>query len=229
MTTGTMRVRPRRRRSRGPVALLVLTCVVALSLTFLLGVLVGRGYRVGGRVPMPQAWVGARTQPQAAEVEKGKRAPIAGRGAVEDRELRRRAQIQERLTFYHTLTAPHPATPRPAPKPREATAEAGEGDRGPGESDRNEGEAATGMADGRAPVLSWTVQVAAYRSVDSATALQSSLAASGYDAYVVPSAGEEGTVRYRVRVGSYPSRTEAAKIAERLRSERALAAFVVSR
>jgi len=86
-----------------------------------------------------------------------------------------------------------------------------------------------GAPDGRAPAHSWTVQVAAYRSAESAAVLQSSLAASGYDAYVVPSAGEDGTVRYRVRVGSYLSRSEAEKIAERLRSERAVAAFVVPR
>lgn len=215
MTAGSARLRPRHRRTRGPVALLILTCLAILSLTFLVGVLVGRQW--------------GRTHPQAAEVEKGKRAPLAARQALDDRELRRPLQIQEKLTFYHTLTAPLPSAQRPTPAPRDPKAGVNDADAGHTDSAKREDAARAGAPDGRLPAQSWTVQVAAYRSADSAATLQGSLAASGYDAYVVPSPGEDGVVRYRVRVGNYPSRSEAEKIAERLRSERAVASFVVPR
>ncbi|HKZ03858.1 MAG TPA: hypothetical protein VJU81_00165, partial [Methylomirabilota bacterium] len=74
---------------------LLLAAVVILVLTFTLGVLVGR------------QWGGRATAPAALTAEAGKR-PAAGairRGLTESAADRPR-EIQEKLTFYQTLTAP---------------------------------------------------------------------------------------------------------------------------
>ncbi len=195
---GTLRSRIHPRRS-GQFAVLALTCLALLCLTFFLGFLVGRQAARGqqrearveqdkqavlpGRVPAPKAWVGAR-----------------------DREVGRLPQIQERLTFYHTLTAPPGSAPTtPALKARDASAAVKEP-----EKER-----------------AWTLQVGAYRSRSQAGALQRALVASGYDGYLTAVTGQDGAIHYRVRVGSYPTRAEAEQVSERLRTERSLAPFIV--
>lgn len=217
MTARSARFRPRARPGPGRRAGFALACLLVLSLTFLFGLLVGRQW--------------ARSYRGEAEVEKGKRVALAGRTASEDLG-RRQAEIQEKLTFYRTLTAPlTPSPPRPSPTPRDSNAQAtGAGnlleDRG-----HSGGLANAPPPDGRgqSPGQAWTVQVAAYGSQDPADALQRSLAAAGYDAYVVPFTGEDGKIRYRVRVGSYPNRDEARNASERLRAERAVAPLIVPR
>ncbi len=195
---GTLRSRIHSRRS-GQFAVLALTCLVLLSLTFFLGFLAGRQWARGqqreargeqdkqavlaGRVPAPKAWVG-----------------------IKDREAGRLPQIQERLTFYHTLTAPPASAPTsPALKAPDASATLKEP-----EKER-----------------AWTLQVGAYRSRSQAAALQRALAASGYDAYLATVTGQDGAIHYRVRVGTYPTRAEAEQVSERLRAERSLAALIV--
>jgi cell division protein FtsN len=74
----------------------------------------------------------------------------------------------------------------------------------------------------------WTVQVSSFRSRPLAEELRSRLAARGLEAYLLPSA-EGGQVRYRVRVGSYPSRGDAERLAVELGSERTLTPFVTPR
>ena len=210
MTAGNGRSRLKARSSRGQRGLRVLACLVILSLTFVVGVLVGRQ--------------SARSHPQQADWERGKRAALANRGELEDREVGRQSQIQEKLTFYHTLTAPLASPPGtrasgaggPVPKLRDAKTGAAEAESGREDAAKSEVQASTGAPESRTPA--WTVQVAAFRSLEPAEALQRALAASGYDAHVTPSTGEEGTARYRVRVGSYPSRSEAEKVVERLRA-----------
>jgi cell division protein FtsN len=75
----------------------------------------------------------------------------------------------------------------------------------------------------------WTVQVSAFRSRTLAEELRTRLAARGFDAYLLTSASEDGRARYRVRVGAYPTRSEAERIAAELRSERGLNPIVTSR
>jgi cell division septation protein DedD len=75
----------------------------------------------------------------------------------------------------------------------------------------------------------WTVQVNAFRSRLLAEDLRQRLAARGFDAYVFPSLTEDGRPRYRVRVGAYPSRGDAERIAAELRSERGLNPLVTPR
>jgi cell division septation protein DedD len=75
----------------------------------------------------------------------------------------------------------------------------------------------------------WTVQVSAFRSRALAEELRSRLAARGFDAYVFPSITEDGRPRYRVRIGTYPARTDAERVAVELRSERGLNPLVTPR
>ena len=75
----------------------------------------------------------------------------------------------------------------------------------------------------------WTVQVSAFRSRSLAEELRQRLAARGFDAYVFPSITEDGRPRYRVRVGAYPTRSDAERVAVELRSERGLNPLVTPR
>jgi cell division protein FtsN len=75
----------------------------------------------------------------------------------------------------------------------------------------------------------WTVQVSAFRSRALAEELRARLAARGFDAYIFPSITEDGRPRYRVRVGTYPARSEAERVAAELRSERGLNPLVTPR
>ena len=64
--------------------------------------------------------------------------------------------------------------------------------------------------------------MSAFRSRALAEELRARLAARGFDAYVFPSITEDGRPRYRVRVGAYPTRSDAERVAADLRSERGL-------
>ena len=72
----------------------------------------------------------------------------------------------------------------------------------------------------------WTVQVGAFKNRVQADSVRKRLADARFDAYVTSSTAEEGQARYRVRVGTFRSREEALRVAERLRAERALTVFV---
>jgi cell division protein FtsN len=74
----------------------------------------------------------------------------------------------------------------------------------------------------------WTIQVSSFRSRALAEELRARLATRGFDAYLLSAATEEGRVRYRVRVGSYQSRTDAERVAADLRGERALSPYVTT-
>ena len=58
--------------------------------------------------------------------------------------------------------------------------------------------------------------------------LRTTLAAAGHEARVVESDSGKG-VRYRVQVGTFPSREAAREAAARLAAERSLSAFVTTR
>jgi len=72
----------------------------------------------------------------------------------------------------------------------------------------------------------YTIQVGAYKNRRQADDSRQQLASAGLDAYVVTLAAQEGVARYRVRVGTYRTREEAAAAAERLRAQRSLTTFV---
>ncbi len=71
----------------------------------------------------------------------------------------------------------------------------------------------------------WTVQVGAFKNRRQAEDTRQQLAAAGLEAYVASVAAQDGQARFRVRVGTYRSREEAAAAAERIRVQRSLTAF----
>ena len=204
---------------------LALSALVILSLGFVLGVVVG------------QKWT--RTRPLQAGPEPARKPPASARRALSDAEAVKPPQIQEKLTFYQTLTAPLGATPPPpkgeAPKaeakPRE---EAGtERSRADGPGTRPLLEAAPPLEAGREaaapPERGYTVQIVAYRAKAAADEMERKLREAGFEAYVATISGDDGRTTYRVRVGSFATRGEAQRMAERLRSERGLSPYVTAR
>lgn len=85
---------------------------------------------------------------------------------------------------------------------------------------------ASAPASASGPSTPYTIQVGAYKNRRQADDSRQQLASAGLDAYVVTLASQEGVARYRVRVGTYRSREEAAAAAERLRAQRSLTTFV---
>ena len=77
-----------------------------------------------------------------------------------------------------------------------------------------------------APTPAWTIQVGAYKSRRQAEDTRQQLAASGLEAYVASVGAQEGQARFRVRVGTYRTREEAATAADRIRAQRSLTTFV---
>jgi cell division protein FtsN len=71
--------------------------------------------------------------------------------------------------------------------------------------------------------------VGAYKAREPAEALRARLVAAGHDAYVAE-IDASGSVRYRVRVGSFATRDAAQLSADKIvASERKLSAFVTAR
>jgi cell division septation protein DedD len=127
--------------------------------------------------------------------------------------------------------APPAARPPPAPEraaPEKAVAETAPPARGAPAPGRPPPAPAAPAPAPAEPQL-WTVQVSSFRSRALADELRGRLAGRGFDAYVVSISGEEGRVRHRVRVGSFPTRGEAERVAQDLRSERNLNPFVTAR
>jgi cell division protein FtsN len=85
---------------------------------------------------------------------------------------------------------------------------------------------AIGPPHSNGPAVTYTVQVGAYKNRRQADDSRQQLASAGLDAYVVTLAAQDGVARYRVRVGTYRTREEAATAAERLRAQRSLTTFV---
>ena len=76
---------------------------------------------------------------------------------------------------------------------------------------------------------SFTIQVGAYKAREPAEALRARLAAAGHAAYVAE-IDSSGSVRYRVRIGSFATREAAQQAADKIvAGERKLSAFVTAR
>lgn len=233
--------------SRRQLGFLSLAVAALLSLTFVLGIIVGRQWN--------------REPSLHGQTERGKRSALTARGNLRESQAERTGQLQEKLTFYQALTAPLTAPPseasKPAakppvpPKPTTRLPEPpkiSEGGSAPepkklsddsrsaiprGTSVITQPETTSAPPDGpAAPARAgavWTVQVAAYRASNLAEELQRSLRAAGYDAYVTGVTFDDGKVHYRVRVGSFADRSQAERTAERLKAERSLVPFVTQR
>ena len=203
---------PRRRGSRLASLLVLVGCAVVLGGTFLLGVAAGRRWPT---FPFPgrPAATAAREAPSPA-ADRRARAPEPG----------------PTLTFYQELTAPLTSPPVP-PRAAKPAARAEKAVR----PERDDRPAPAESAAPAAPAASpppaetrYTIQVAAYRARGQADLLQRRLAAGGHAAYVVEGEGPGG-VRYRVRVGTFPTREAAQEAAVRVAREESLTAFVTTR
>ncbi len=182
------RPRPGSRRGGRQAVFLAVVGLASLSLAFGLGLLVGRQW--------------GRGHPPKAQTAEPKRALSGPRRALSDPQAEQAPQIQEKLTFYQTLTAPLAAPP---PKPQS----------------KERDEPAKGSQ--------YTLQVGAYGGKVAAEEMERQLKDAGLEAYVVTGGGDDGRTTYRVRVGSFGTRAQAEEVAERLRSERGLVPFVTTR
>jgi cell division protein FtsN len=203
--------------------------IVVLALTFGLGMAVGR------------KWSPHREHDQtAAEPGRKQAVPVTRRSGLTDPVPER--PPQEKLTFYQTLTAPMSAVPAPAqvsaPAKPEPAAPRPAGERVSSErpvaatpaSPPKPDKPAERPSPPRAGVVArtgdWTVQVGVFKDRDQAESVRRPLAASGFDAYLAAVPTADGQTHYKVRMGSFKTREEAGQMAERVRQERSLTAFV---
>ena len=205
------------------IALLSAVTVI-MGLTFALGLLVGRQW-------------GRPASPALADSTPRKIAAAGKRGGLVGSDVDP-ASVDQKLTFYQTLTAPlgrgsADAAPRRDEKPKTpAAAEGSRGETAPppypfgsrGETIVEKPASADPFA--MEPAGPWAVQAAAFKTQAQAEALQKQLKKSGFDAYVAAAAVSDGQTNYRVRIGTFKTKVEAQRVADRVRGERSLAAFI---
>ena len=219
------------------IALLTAAAVI-MGLTFTLGVLVGR------------QWSRSVSVAASAESSARKVVPPGKRGGLSGADVESPPAVDQKLTFYQTLTAPlgrgsADASQSPSHSPAQSPAQHSQDVakvqpipepvhvvppsrwetivEEPAAHD-----AAAQPAQAEIPGL-WSVQVAAFKTQAQADGLQKQLKQAGLDAYVTSAVASEGQTNYRVRVGTFKSKAEAQRLAERVRGERSLAAFVTPR
>jgi cell division protein FtsN len=207
--------RGRRAPSRLASMLFVVGCLGVLGATFTLGVMAGRFW------PRTQPSQSTTAEKESAQARGGDKATRPGDKTA------RPAEPGPALTFYQDLTAP-----LTAPPPAKA-AKPGRADKSdkPPNLEATKPERAT-LPEASAPASSpgaFTIQVGAYKAREPAETLRARLVAAGHDAYVAE-IDASGSVRYRVRVGSFATRDAALLAADKIvASERKLSAFVTAR
>jgi cell division protein FtsN len=143
--------------------------------------------------------------------------------------------VNRELTYFRTLEedqpppAVHAAAPAEKPAPVRVEAKPIE-EAGPspasGETDPSIAKPGTSAAPQPSAKGSVLIQVMATKDRAAAVALRNRLAAKGYPVSIAEgSAGPEAGLR-RVRVGPYPGRAEAEKIARKLKSEEGLRTWI---
>jgi len=213
------------------------SALVILGLTFTLGTLVGR------------QWA-RHSLPTVVSEPVRKAAPTPRRSGLSEVALEQPPAAQEKLTFYKTLTAPLETTPFPAKaeppaKPAAPTkiqaspvkTVAATSDRAlPRAEERQAPASAIARAadqpdrgERRTAGSEWTVQVGVFGNVQQAITMKKGLDQKGLGAQIAPAVSGDGQVRYRVRVGTFHSREEALREAERVRTERSMAAHVTAK
>jgi len=206
---------------------------VIMGLTFTLGVLVGR------------QWSHPASAAASADSGARKTVPPGKRGGLSAADVEPSPSVDQKLTFYQTLTAPlgrgsadasqHPeAKAQPAPEPPRAEPPpppypyTSRGETLVEKPAAPEAEAAPARAQADAAGF-WSVQVAAFKTQGQAASLHKQLKKAGLDAYIAPAVASDGQTNYRVRVGTFKSKADAQRMVERVRGERSLAAFVTPR
>jgi len=208
--------RGRHAPSRLASTLFVIGCLAVLGATFTAGFMAGRFWPRVHQAP------GATAEKDTAPARPGDKAARAGDKSG------RPAEPAPALTFYQDLTAPLTAPP-PAKAVKPGRAEKTERPASPDVAPRPERAALPEAAAPAAPPGAFTIQVGAYKAREPAEALRARLAAAGHDAYVAEIDGS-GSVRYRVRVGSFATREAAQLAADKIvAGERRLSAFVTAR
>ncbi len=212
---------------------LVSAAAVIMGLTFTLGVLVGRQW--------------SRPVSVSASAESGARkiVPPGKRGGLSGADVEPAPAIDQKLTFYQTLTAPlgrgfadasqrpedkvkaqpvsEPARAEPPPPPYPYAS------RGETIVEKTEAPDTAAARAQAAPAGLWSVQVAAFKTQAQADALERQLKKAGFDVYVAAAPASDGQTNYRVRIGAFKSKLDAQRMADRLRGERSVAAFITPR
>jgi cell division septation protein DedD len=234
-STRAAAVRGRARSGAGAfqwMALLTAAAVI-MSLTFALGVLVGR------------QWNRPASATASVETAARKTVPPGRRGGLSGADVE--PAPDQKLTFYQTLAAPLGRGSADASQPRndkgrkEHAAQSPTAPFGSPKAEPLASPAATSQSGGREETLiekpaqtkppaessgPWAVQAGAFKARAQADGLEKQLRQAGFDAYVTQAAGEDGQTRYRVRVGTFNSKAEAQQMADRMRVDRSMAAFV---
>jgi cell division protein FtsN len=215
------------------------SALVILGLTFTLGALVGR------------QWA-RHSQPTLVADPARKVAPATRRSGLTEGASAQPPAAQEKLTFYKTLTAPLETTPFSAKPDTPAKPTAPSKSQapparvvGPGNDrvlpPRAEEHPPAGSSTARtadqpdlaerphAASAEWTVQVGVFGSAQQAVSVKRGLDQKGFEAHIAPMSSGDGQIRYRVRIGTFHSREEALREAERVRSERSLPTFVTAK
>ena len=204
---------------------LVLAAAIILTLTFTLGVLVGR------------QWGGGRT---ADGADGPKKSQALTRRGLAEADGERPRELQEKLTFYQTLTAPlgpighssraraedkgkSPAGAAPSLAPGSSTGAAL-----PAPSAVAPVPSATPASAPPAAAAAWTVQVGAFKSRQQADDVHKRLTEAGFPAVLSPVTLDDGQARYRVRVGGARSRGEAEQLAQQVRARLPLTTLVTA-
>ncbi|HEV8531940.1 MAG TPA: SPOR domain-containing protein [Methylomirabilota bacterium] len=220
------------------IALLTASALI-MGLTFALGVLVGR------------QWSRPAAMTASAEAGARKTIPPGKRGGLSSTDVEPVPSVDQKLTFYQTLTAPlgrsgadahasprhedkaktvaAPVTPKaepipsPPPPSRSTSHEETLVEKPAPTEAKSGAETAKAAAEASGP---WSVQAGAFKTRVQADGLEKQLRQAGFDAYVTQISGEDGQIRFRVRVGTFKSKAEAQRMADRMRAERSVAAFV---
>jgi len=221
--------RPPPRGSRIGSTLVGLGFVTILSVAFFGGVVAGRYY--------PRLLPSLGGAAVAKEARRGTDGRLAERGKT--------VEPAPVLTFYQELTAPLTSPPPATKKTERAKPDIVRIDAvkaaQPTEKPSNQSigttdvpatsPPATTPPEAGAPAVPsarFTVQVGAFKLREQADAIRARLAAAGHDAFVADLDSPEAT-RYRVRVGSYGSRDEARRAAERLSATERMPTYVTLR
>jgi cell division septation protein DedD len=192
------------------VFLFMATTIVAVVI-FLCGVLVGRGVRAE-RAPAgdAQAANGAPVAPASAD-------PAPAARTAEDLSYHRRLQGDAASTASGGAAADDrlKASQADPPKPVETAP-----------PDPTAGQNSAALARDIPGEAGWVVQLAALRDRAAADVIVRRLTGKGYPAFLVPPAAGAPAPGYRVRVGRYPDRREAERIARRLEREEQFRPFI---
>ena len=178
---------------------LFMSSTVVAVVIFLCGVMVGRGVRP--ERPALEAAVEAATDPTSVAAPAVPAPPAAVTSTTP-------VAAQETLTYPSRLEGQEPVEEKLKPAPRAATTAKAEG----------AALASTPLARREPASSGFVVQVAAVNDRREAESIASRLAGKGYPSFVTTP--PRGAARmFRVRIGKYPTRREAAAVAARLQKE----------